>query len=339
MKPEDYLKKKISPYNPSEVNSVEDALVALQKCSFQGRNLGIALEVLSNMMNEPKMLRVLAFSGAMTAAGMEEIVCQAIERKIIGAIVSTGANIIHSIVNSFSEDYQAHYIGSDTADDRDLFHHRINRVYDTFIPEGNYRHAEDEILKILLKIYDPKQQYILAPSELYRKIGELMPSGRSFLSVAAKHNVPIFCGASSDTELALDLIKFRKYGTLNIVLDDMADIENFATLIKKYPVHGTIILGGGVPRNWSQQIFPYIDQSKRPDEENPFHGYAYSVRFYSAIAQDGGLSGCTISESISWGKYSEDAKNVSVWGDSTVYFPLVMTALFQRMERLGLNSK
>jgi deoxyhypusine synthase len=339
MKRDEYLQKKIMPYNPTAVTTVEDAFMALQNCSFQGRNLGRALEVLTNMVKEPNCCRVLCFAGAMTAAGMEEIVCQAIERGVINVVVSTGANIIHSIVNSFSPDYQAHYIGSQYSNDHELFEHKINRVYDTYIPEADYRFAEGEILKLLQKIYDPSLQHIVPSSQLYRKIGENMNPGRSFLYVAAKHNVPIFCGASSDTELALDLIKFRKYNQLNVVLDDLADIEIFAKIIRQYKSHGTIILGGGVPRNWAQQIFPYIDQSKAPGEENPFHGYAYSVRFHSATAQDGGLSGCTISESISWGKYSSDAKNQSVWGDSTVYFPLIMTALFQRMARLGIKSE
>lgn len=337
MNREDYLRQKIQPYDPSKVTSVEDALIALQNCSFQARNLGISLEVLTKMVKDDQCLRVLTLSGAMTAAGMEELVCQAIERKVIGAIVTTGANIIHSIVNSFAEDYQAHYIGSEKVSDEELYRLQINRVYDTFITESDYRSTEKDLLNLLLKVYDPAQQYILPGSELYKVIGEQMPAGRSFLAVAAKHNVPIFCGASSDTELSLDLMKFRKFNTLNILIDDMADIEIFAKLIKQYPRHGTIILGGGVPRNWAQQVFPYIDQSKAAEEKNPYHGYSYSVRFHSAVAHDGGLSGCTISESISWGKYSSDASNQSVWGDATVYFPLVLTALFQRMDRKNMT--
>jgi deoxyhypusine synthase len=337
MNRENYLSRKIEPYDPSKVGTVEDALVLLQGCSFQGRNLGISLEVLNNMINEPNCLRVLTMSGAMIPAGMEEIICQAIERKIIKVIVSTGANIIHSIVNSFTADYQAHYIGTEKVDDRELYKLGINRVYDTYIPEKDYRSAEGKILALLQKCYDPAHQHIISGSELYKKIGENMPKGRSFVHIAAKMGVPIFCGASSDTELALDLMKFRKYKTLNVIIDDILDIEIFADIIRQHSIHGTIILGGGVPRNWAQQIFPYIDQSKAPDEKNDLKGYAFSVRFHSAVEHDGGLSGCTISESISWGKYSSDAKNQSVWGDSTVYFPLLMTAMFQRMDRLNIT--
>jgi deoxyhypusine synthase len=335
LKTEDYLKDKIAPFDPNKVKSVEDALVQLQKCSFQGRNLGRALEVLTNMVKESNCLRVLTLSGAMIPSGMEEILCQAIERKIVNVIVSTGANIIHSIINVINPTRQIHYVGSDKVDDNDLFRLRINRVYDTYAPEVDFRNAEPVIRKLILEKYKPNETYLVCPSEIYHYLGEKLP-GRSFLSVAAKNNVPVFCGASSDTELALDLMHFRKVDKIKIIYDEMGDIENFAQIIKKHTVHGTIILGGGVPRNWSQQIFPYIDQTKDPGEINPLHGYAFSVRFHTAMAEDGGLSGCTVSESISWGKYSSDALNQSIWVDSTIAFPLVMTAFFQRMDRLKI---
>jgi len=81
--------KKIRPYDPSKVNTLEDALVALQGCSFQGRNLGQALEVMTNMVND-KCFRVLTLAGAMIPAGMEEIINQLIEKKIIHAIGRPG---------------------------------------------------------------------------------------------------------------------------------------------------------------------------------------------------------------------------------------------------------
>ena len=42
MNREEYLQHKVEPYDPSKINSVEEALTALEACSFQGRNLGVA---------------------------------------------------------------------------------------------------------------------------------------------------------------------------------------------------------------------------------------------------------------------------------------------------------
>ncbi len=338
MRKEEYLQSKIKPFNPKSVNTVEEALVNLQSCSFQGRNLGRALEVLTNMVNTPNCFKVLTLAGAMIPAGMEEVINQAIEYKIIDAIVTTGANLIHSIVNVFDPDqaHQGHFIGSEKVNDPDLFKHRINRIYDTFLPEDNYAKAEKGLLKLIQKFYKPNEIYTQTPSEFLRILGENLP-GRSFISLTAKYNVPIFCGALSDSELGLNLVKYRKRNNIQIIIDELGDIPIFADYISKYNQAGSIILGGGVPRNWAQQIFPYLDQMHQSNDARIYDGYNFSVRFHTAVQYDGGLSGCTISESISWGKYAVNAKHQSVWVDSTIGFPLVITALIQRINRLKIN--
>lgn len=332
MHKDDYLQKRIRPYDPNKINTVEDALVALQGCSFQGRNLGNALEVLTNMVKAPSCLKVLTLSGALVPAGMEETINQGIEHGVFNAIVTTGANLIHSIVNVFDPNpgHQGHYVGSEQVDDSDLYHNRINRIYDTFLPEDGYQFAEEELLKIIQEHHEPFQDYVLTPSEFLQFLGPKLP-GRSFISVAAAHNVPIFCGALSDSELGLNLMKYRKRHNYNIFLDELGDIAIFAKLIQSCTQCGSIILGGGVPRNWAQQVFPYLDQMRKSEDDRVYDGYNFSVRFHTATQYDGGLSGCTISESISWGKYSVDATHQSVWVDSTIGFPLIITALIQRL--------
>ncbi len=131
---------------------MEDALVALQECSFQGRNLGTALEVITKMVSTPNCLRVLTISGAMIPAGMEEVICQCIERGVVGAIVSTGANLTHSIVNATDPSHQAHYVGSANVDDDHMYKVGINRIYDTFLPNEGFRNADDELFALLQKI-------------------------------------------------------------------------------------------------------------------------------------------------------------------------------------------
>jgi len=329
-----HLHSKIKPFNPKDVTTVEDALNALSNTSFQGRNLGNALDVLTRMVEDASCFKVLTLSGAMIPAGLEEILCQLMERKVIDAIVTTGANIIHSLINCFdpSEDHQGHYIGTAHVDDGKLFNHRINRIYDTYLPEEGYQHAEDGLLSILKANFATSTKNTLPPSEFFQLLGSKLP-GRGFLQIAAQHHIPIFCGATSDSELGLNLMKYQKRENLFIHLDEISDIEIFAGYIKKHKRHGSIIIGGGVPRNWAQQIFPYLDQMRQSDDKKAYDGYQYSVRFHTATPYDGGLSGCSISESISWGKYAKNATHQSVWVDATIGFPLVVTGLFQRLDR------
>ena len=319
-----FLIKKIIPFNIYKIKTIEDLLNSLKNCGFQGRNLGKALDILYTMVSSDKVLTVLTLSGAMVPAGMGDIICALIEHKLIDVIVSTGANIIHDIVDAFSN--IGHYIGTADVDDSELFHHRINRIYDVFLPEDNYKKAENEILKIIKKSFKEKLIEI-TPSEFLKVLGENIQT-RSIISTAAKHKIPIFIPAFSDSELALDLIKYSVREGYSFKFDIFRDVLNFAEIIKQFQEYGTLIIGGGVPRNWAQQIFPLLDQIENMETI----GYNYSVRIHTATVYDGGLSGCTISESKSWGKYSLESKYISVWCDATIAFPILITGLFQRLK-------
>jgi deoxyhypusine synthase len=319
-----YLNKKISPFNVKKVKNVEDLLISLKECGFQGRNLGIALDILHKMVTDKNILTVLTLSGAMVPAGMGDLICILMEYKLIDVIVTTGANTIHDLVDAVSE--IGHYIGSPNIDDEELYKLRINRIYDTFLPEENYKKAEDKLLKIINEIFPEKDIHIM-PSDLLTKVGEKIEE-RCLLSVAVKNKIPIFVPAFTDSEFALDLIKFSVRDGYKFTFDILGDVLKFADIIKSSKEFGTFIIGGGVPRNWAQQIFPLLDQIDQIETM----GYNYSVRIHTATEYDGGLSGCTVSESKSWGKYSLNSRYVSIWCDATIALPILITGLLQRLK-------
>ena len=324
MHEEDYLIQKITPFNLNEVKNVDDLLRALKYCGFQGRNLGKALDILYKMVSDADILTVLTLSGAMIPAGMGELICTLMDHKLIDVLVTTGANIIHDFVDAVTN--VGHYVGSATIDDNELYKLRINRIYDTFLPEGNYKIAEEALLEIIHEIFESKEINIL-PSDLLKKVGEKL-NKRSILAVAAKNNIPIFVPAFSDSEFALNLIKYSIREDYKFNFDILGDVLKFADIIRKSREYGTLIVGGGVPRNWAQQIFPLLDQIEKVERM----GYNYSVRIHTATEYDGGLSGCTISESKSWGKYSLESKYISVWCDATIALPILITGLLQRLK-------
>lgn len=321
---DDFLVKKITPYNVYQTKTIEDLLRSLKNCGFQGRNLGKALDILYKMVSSQDVMTVLTLSGAMVPAGMGEIVCALIEQRLIDVIVSTGANIIHDLVDVFTGG--GHYLGTSNVDDGELFNHRINRIYDVFLPETNYKTTANEILILIKEIFESRKIDI-TPSEFLNKLGDKIEK-RCILSLAAKHGVPVFIPAFSDSELALDLIMYSLKENYEFKFDIIGDVMKFGELIKKYKEHGTLIIGGGVPRNWAQQIFPLLDQIEKMESI----GYKYSVRIHTATEYDGGLSGCTVSESKSWGKYSLESSYVSVWCDATIALPILVTGLFQKLQ-------
>lgn len=324
---EDYLNRKITPIDISKIKSIDDLLSSLKFCSFQGRNLGIAAEILYQMFNDENCLTILTLSGAMIPAGMGKLISALIENKLIDVLISTGANITHDFIDAILNG--GHYVGSEKVDDDDLYNHRINRIYDVFLPEDNYDVAEKELLNIL-KAKFPSKNIEIAPSSFFQIIGKAIKNN-CILSAAANNNIPIFVPAISDSEFALDLVKFTETEGYDIDFRVLKDIKKFAEIIKNAESCGTFIIGGGVPRNWAQQIYPYIENIEKLKRKDYDFGYKYSVRIHTAVEKDGGLSGCTLSESKSWGKYSLDAKYVSVWCDATIALPILISGVLQRL--------
>ena len=331
-----FTSRPIVPIDPETCRSADEILSALGQCSFQGRALSQALDVLEEMARDADCGVALTLSGAMVPAGMQEIICRLMERRVIDVMVSTGANVSHDLVNA-AKGGPGHFMGDPQADDDELYRHRINRIYDTNLPEDNYLAAE----QLLEEIWRPRAddwrreqgdaRMVTTPSEVFAITGRgLSERGRrGLLSVAAETSTPIFCGATTDSEFCLNFARFRHRGWIDLVFDETADLFAMAEWIKSRPRRGTLVVGGGVPRNWAQQIFPLLDMI----EDDDFHGYDFGVRISTDHEVFGGLSGCTMKESKSWGKYGEHARFAEVSCDATIALPLLTAALFERLDR------
>jgi deoxyhypusine synthase len=60
-------------------------------------------------------------------------------------------------------------------------------------------------------------------------------------------------------------------------------------------------------------------------------GFTYAVQLTGDRPDLGGLSGATLDEARSWGKVDEDAQTVTVYGDATITFPLIISAVLGRI--------
>ncbi|MFX1490237.1 MAG: deoxyhypusine synthase family protein, partial [Promethearchaeota archaeon] len=142
---EDFLIKKVKPFNVKEIKDVNDTLIALKDCGFQGKNLGIALDILEKMVSDKDIVTVLTISGAMIPAGMGELITLLMEKELIDVLISTGANIVHDLVDATCN--IGHYLGDRNVSDDELFKFRINRIYDIFLPEDNYSIADKKLFE------------------------------------------------------------------------------------------------------------------------------------------------------------------------------------------------
>ncbi|MBX2975901.1 MAG: deoxyhypusine synthase family protein, partial [Ignavibacteriaceae bacterium] len=80
---------------------------------------------------------------------------------------------------------------------------------------------------------------------------------------------------------------------------------------------GIFMIGGGVPKNFTQDIVVAADILQ---EDAPMHKYA--VQITVADERDGALSGSTLKEASSWGKV-ETTYEQMVFAEATIAMPLI----------------
>src|SRR5262249_38752166 len=102
-----------------------------------------------------------------------------------------------------------------------------------------------------------------------------------------------------------------------------------------HPAHAlaTLILGGGVPKNYNLQPEPALSQVLGlPD----VRGYMFDVQIVSAPITDGSLSSCPPAEAVTWGKVDKDVyqqTTESMQGDYSIVMPFIVKALLDNRAR------
>ena len=328
----------LEPLDLSKVHSVDDLVRAMGRTAFTGRQVGEGADVLEAMARDPQCFVVMTLAGAMTVAKQGLIVTELIDRGIVKAVVSTGALMAHGLVEAAG---RSHFKYDPKMDDLELYEAGYNRVYDTLEPETNLDFVETIVARIL-KAWDHNE--VLCSYKLNREIGRYLSQqveDRGILKSAFEKNVPVFVPAFSDSEIGLDVALHnrsrRKNGVPPLHYDPFEDLEYYAETLLQQERLGIFTIGGGVPRNWAQQFGPFIElRHRRGGEELPLKRFHYGVRICPEPVNWGGLSGCTYSEAVSWGKFvppEEGGRFSEVLLDATVGLPLIAGAVLERIKQ------
>jgi len=336
----DPVKDKLRPIFPldlSKCHSIDDLVRAMGDTAYTARQIGDAADVLEAMARDKDCFVVMTLAGALTVGKMGLIFCDLIESGVVKAIVSTGALMAHGLVEATGRSHFRY----DPAkmNDNELFLAGYNRVYDSLEPETNLDHVEEVVDAILEKWY-PEE--VVCSWKLHKRIGEFLhktTKGRGILRSAYEHNVPVFVPAFSDSELGLDfaLNKYARQRDKRPLLrfDPFEDFEAFADIMMATKKMGIFTVGGGVPRNWTQQFGVYAElMVRRGYKKIPLKRYSYGVRICPEPVNWGGLSGSTYTEAVSWGKFvppEDGGKLAEVLEDATVALPLIVGAVLQRI--------
>lgn len=290
--------------------SVEALVKGMEHCGFGARRLSLAVDIYEQMLGG-EYTRFLAISGAMVPAGMRNIVSSLIRKGYADVLVTTGANLVHDIIESFS----SHRLGTPECDDASLRADGVSRIYDVFINDDDFVRFEELMQRLL-----PVGKEPISGRELMRRLGSGIADEASILRSAYKAQVPVFCPALPDSMIGLQA--WLRSQTRPLCVDAFADIKEIVDICYQARRAGIVIIGGGVPKNFALQSMLVTPKS-----------FELAVQLTTDTPENGGLSGATLSEAISWGKISPQARYVTVYGDATITFPLMVAAALSRIEK------
>ncbi|TKJ22792.1 MAG: deoxyhypusine synthase [Promethearchaeota archaeon Loki_b31] len=302
--PNENIKKKLKNVNQFKINEnddIVDLIQSLKDTGFNAKRLALACEIYKEMIEDKKCIKFFGLAGALVPAGMQRVIHDFVEEGFIDILVTTGASLTHDIAETLG---YHHLQGEVKIDDYELHKQDLNRIYDVYLPNNVYEGIEDYVSN--LDIPDEN----MPVSSFLKFLGDQLPDNESsILKICAKKNVPIFCPAFTDSGLALQI----GFHHQNLNLNHFKDMLKMVDLAWDAKQAGVCIIGGGVPKNFIMQSLQFCPNSAK-----------YAIQITMDRPEQGGLSGATFQEAISWGKVSQEAKYSTVISDATISLPLML---------------
>jgi deoxyhypusine synthase len=162
--------------------------------------------------------------------------------------------------------------------------------------------------------------------------------------------VPILVGAPGDGSLFLNSMKLWAMQQAGLLPEYRFSLDLHAEVFEACAYHhwglfgnptgalATLILGGGVPKNYNLQPEPALGQVLGlPD----VRGYHFDVQIVSAPVTEGSLSSCPPAEAVTWGKVDKDTyrqATESLQADYSMVMPFIVRALFEKHDRYARQA-
>ncbi len=299
---------------------------AMQHMAYSSRDLHRAASIYERMLRDTDCGVILCIAGSLVSAGLKQIFIDLIRNNMVDAIVSTGANMVDQ--DFFEALGFKHYIADELykqgTEDATLRELMIDRIYDTLIDEEELRICDETTEKIANSL-DPRpyssREFIRAMGAYLEKEGKVPAKGGvdSIIYAAYQHDVPIFCPAFSDCSAGFGLVAHQhaRQDKPKVSIDSAKDFYELTQLKINNPTTGLLMMGGGVPKNFAQDI---VVAAEVLGVDAPMHKYAIQVTV--ADVRDGALSSSTLKEASSWGKVDTTYEQM-VYSEATLALPLL----------------
>lgn len=296
--------------------------------AYNGGRLQEACRLFTEKMLQPNVTVAMSLSGAMTPAGIgSAVIVPLIKAGFIDWIVSTGANLYHDMHHAMNMPL---YRGSPFSPDPELRKLGVVRIYDILLDYNDVLMATDHVLRQIL--LQPEFQHEMGTAELHYLLGKYCAefeeqTGRhdsSVLAAAYRAGVPCYTSSPGDSTIGMNIagLELRKSALRINPSRDVNETTGIVLDAKRSGLKtGTLLIGGGSPKNFTLQTEPQIQEILRVKEE----GHDYFIQFTDARPDTGGLSGATPHEAVTWGKVdpTQLPDAVVCYTDSTIAFPLL----------------
>lgn len=285
----------------------------MRSTSFTSREIYNACQLYKTMLEDSNLTIILTIAGSTQAAGCLQLYRDLVKYNMVDIIVATGASIID--MDLFESLGNRHYIGSSKADDNVLRDNHVDRIYDTYIAEDGLKLVDSYIAEFANKHCAVKPQ---SSREFLNELGFLERTNASLVQECFKQDVPIFCPALNDSAAGIGLMMHQTDNpTDHVIIDSIKDLRELTYLKVESPSTGLFMVGGGVPKNFAQDIVVSADAI---GHRVPMHEYA--IQLTVADVRDGACSSSTLDEACSWGKV-DPSNTQMVYGEATSTLPII----------------
>lgn len=291
----------------------------------------------------------LAISGPVTVSGQHQAwLLPLLETGWVAYLSTTDAVCYHDGHRSLAEHRDPIFEVPIWGDDGALRDERTIRVTDMAFDEDVLLDQDKFLTAALLR---PEFQKTMTGTELRYKLGQLYDAAekqtgvdRGLLATCHEMAIPIFVGAPGDGSVFLNSMKLWAMKHAGLIESYLFDLDLHAEVFEACAYHrwglfdnqpgalGTLILGGGVPKNFNLQPEPALGQILGIPN---VRGYNFDVQIVTAPVTDGSLSSCPPAEAVTWGKVDKDTyqqATESMQADYSTVMPFIVKALLDNRE-------
>jgi deoxyhypusine synthase len=268
-----------------------------------------ATKLLAEILEDDDMTVFLSVAGPLVPGGLRKVIRDMIDHEMVDVLITSGANITHDLLEAFGG---RHHHGM-TEDDDTLCKQGIGRIGDLYTKSEDFEVFEKEITKIMSKITE--KDNFLTIREFLTEIGGSIEDEESILQTAVKNGVPVYAPGIIDSMLGLQLWMFTQDNKLH--LDASGDMSELSDIVYGSKKVATVILGGGLPKHYalaSNLLKGGVDAA---------------IQVTMDRSETGSLGGAPLEEAKSWAKAKAGSNLVTVIGDATIIFPLMLAGAME----------